>query len=218
VPFRVQICFDRDDDNTLPELEKCPDSMRARIHLLKNEGKGAHGAICTGFRRSTAPAVVVYPADDDYNPGVLDLMFHKWKDEHCEIVAASRFIPGGCMQGCPWLKATLVRGAAFTLYHLAGLPTHDPSNGFRLFSRRVLDHFAIDSTAGFVYSIELLVKAHRLGWSIGETPFLWRERKAGKSRFRTLRWLPQYLRWLFYALGTTFLRLGPKTVRLRREE
>ena len=99
---------------------------------------------------------MVYPADDDYNPGILDLMFPKWKEEHCEIVAASRFIPGGCMVGCPWLKATLVRGAAFTLYHLAGLPTHDPSNGFRLFSRRVLDHFAIESTAGFVYSIELL--------------------------------------------------------------
>ena len=83
---------------------------------------------------------------------MLDLMFHKWKDEHCEIVAASRFMPGGCMVGCPWLKATLVRCAAFTLYHLAGLPTHDPSNGFRLFSRRVLDRFAIESTAGFVYS------------------------------------------------------------------
>ncbi len=156
VPFRVHICYDRDDDNTLQELEKFPDALRERIHLIKNEGKGAHGAICTGFRRSTAPAVVVYPADDDYNPGVLDLMFHKWKDEGCEIVAASRFIPGGCMVGCPWLKATLVRCAAFTLYHLAGLPTHDPSNGFRLFSRRVLDRFEIESTAGFVYSIELL--------------------------------------------------------------
>ena len=55
--------------------------MRGGSICIKNEGKGAHGAICTGFRRSTAPAVVVYPADDDYNPGVLDLMFQKWKDE-----------------------------------------------------------------------------------------------------------------------------------------
>ncbi len=204
VPFRVHICYDRDNDNTLPELEKCPEPMRDRIHLIKNEGKGAHGAICTGFRRSTAPAVVVYPADDDYNPGVLDLMFHKWKDEHCEIVAASRFIPGGCMVGCPWLKATLVRCAAFTLYHLAGLPTHDPSNGFRLFSRRVLDQFPIESTAGFVYSIELLVKAHRAGWKIGEVPAQWRERITGSSRFRVMKWLPAYLHWYFYAFATSY--------------
>jgi glycosyltransferase involved in cell wall biosynthesis len=212
-PFHVQVCYDRDDDNTLPELEKCPDVMRGRIDLIKNEGQGAHGAICTGFRRSTAPAVVVYPADDDYNPGVLDLMFHKWKDENCEIVAASRFMPGGCMVGCPWLKATLVRCAAFTLYHLAGLPTRDPSNGFRLFSRRVLDQFSIESTAGFVYSIELLVKVHRAGWKIGEVPAQWRERTAGSSRFRVLKWLPAYLHWYFYAFATSYLGRKPKGVK-----
>ncbi len=205
VPFRLHICYDRDDDNTLPELEKCPAWMRGRIDLIKNEGKGAHGAICTGFRRSTAAAVVVYPADDDYNPGVLDRMFQKWKDEACEIVAASRFVPGGCMVGCPWLKATLVRCSAFALYNLAGLPTHDPSNGFRLFSRRVLDRFAIESTAGFVYSIELLVKTHRAGWKIGEVPAQWRERTRGSSRFRVIRWLPAYLRWFFYAFASSYL-------------
>ena len=66
------------------------------------------------------------------------------------------------MVGCPWLKAVLVRAANFTLYHLARLPTHDASNGFRLFSRRVIDEIEIESERGFCYSIELLVKCHRL--------------------------------------------------------
>ena len=57
----------------------------------------------------------------------------------CDIVCASRFMPGGAMNGCPWLKAVLVRTANFTLHHLARLPTHDASNGFRLFSRRAID-------------------------------------------------------------------------------
>ena len=43
------------------------------------------------------------------------------------------------MVGCPWLKAMLVRGGNFTLHHLARLPTRDATNGFRLFSRRVVD-------------------------------------------------------------------------------
>ena len=104
------------------------------------------------------------------------------------------------------------------MYHVARVPTRDASNGLRLFSRRVLREISIESEVGFAYSIELLVKAHRMGWPIAETPFLWRERKAGQSRFRTLRWLPQYLHVLCYALGTTYRRLGPETVRLRREE
>jgi len=72
------------------------------------------------------------------------------------------------MQGCPLLKDTLVRGAAFTLRHFARLPVHDPTSGFRLFSRRVIEDLQVESDQGFTYSIELLVKAHRLGWRIGE--------------------------------------------------
>jgi hypothetical protein len=161
--------------------------------------------------------VVTFPADDDYNgPRIKDLIT-KHLEGH-DIVAASRFMPGGRMDGCPLLKAALVRSAAWFMYFVARVPTRDASNGLRLFSRRVLNEIPIESRVGFAYSIELLVKAHRMGWSIAETPFLWRERKAGQSRFRTLRWLPQYLRWLFYALGTTYLRRGPETVRLRRAE
>jgi glycosyltransferase involved in cell wall biosynthesis len=204
-PVRVYICYDRDDDNTLPILDECPPEYRERIVRLKNEGKGAHGAICTGFARSTAPAVVVYPADDDYNPGILDLMCRKWQDEGCDIVAASRFVRGGAMTGCPWLKATLVRAASFTLYWVGGLPIHDATNGFRLFSRRLLDNVPIESTAGFVYSIELLAKAHRFGWPVGEVPARWQERVQGSSRFRVLKWLPAYLRWYFYIFATTYL-------------
>lgn len=116
------------------------------------------------------------------------------------------------MQGCPWLKAVLVRIGAFTLHRIARLPTHDPTSGFRLFSRRVIDRIAVESDEGFCYSIELLVKAHRLGWRIGEIPALWFERKHGASRFRVLKWLPAYLRWYRYAFATTFLRRPADTV------
>jgi dolichol-phosphate mannosyltransferase len=110
--------------------------------------------------------------------------------EGFEIVCASRLMPGGCMVGCPPLKNAIVRGSALVLQRLAHLPTHDASNGLRMFSRKVLDSIPIESTAGFAYSIELLVKAHRLGWRITEVPFAWHERKRGQSRFRVIRWLP----------------------------
>jgi len=212
-PFRVLICYDRDEDDTLERLREM-DLRGLKVELVKNQGRGALGAILTGFRASVADAVVVFPADDDYNAPNLDRMVAKFR-EGCEIVVASRFIPGGCMVGCPWLKALLVRTSASALYWIARVPTHDASNGFRLFSRGVLETILIESTAGFAYSIELLVKCHRLGWRIGEVPVGWYERRAGKSRFRVLRWLPQYLRWFFYAFATTFLRRGPGTVKLK---
>jgi GT2 family glycosyltransferase len=214
-PARVLICYDMPDDNTLPAVRDNPQAYgKLPVEFVRNQSRGAHAAVMAGMAASTAPLILVYPADDDFNAGILDSMValaHEGRD----IVCASRFMPGGTMQGCPWLKSVLVRSGAFTLHHLARLPTHDPTSGFRLFSRRVVDRIAVESTEGFCYSIELLVKAHRLGWRIGEVPALWFERKHGASRFKVLRWLPAYLRWYFYAFATTYLRRSPHTVAMK---
>jgi glycosyltransferase involved in cell wall biosynthesis len=212
-PVRILICYDRDEDDTLTALQ----GYRAEpleIKLVKNRGRGALGAVMTGFEDSTAPCTIVFPADDDYNAARVNNLIIKFQEGH-DIVAASRFMQGGTMENCPWFKALLVRSSALFMWHVARAPTRDSSNGLRLFSRRVLEQIPIESKVGFAYSIELLVKTARLRWPVTETPFLWTERKAGQSRFRTLRWLPQYLRWVFYALRTTYLRRGPGTVQLR---
>jgi len=204
-PARVLICYDREDDNTLPAIRDNPDALGdLAIDYVLNRGKGAHGAVLSGFATSDAPFVLMFPADDDYNAGMLDAMVQQ-AEAGCDIVCASRFMPGGSMVGCPWLKAFLACAGNFTLYYFARLPTHDASNGFRLFSRRVIDQIPIESNRGFCYSIELLVKVHRLGWTVGEVPVNWFERKQGASRFRVLNWLPSYLRWYLYAFATTYL-------------
>ena len=214
-PLQVLICYDHEDDDTLPAITNNRDALGTlEIKLVRNRGRGAHAAVLTGFAISQAPFVVIFPADDDYNTGIVDTMVKK-AESGCDIVCASRFMPGGSMVGCPWLKALFVRTANFTLYHLARLPTHDASNGFRMFSRRVIDEIEVESTRGFCYSIELLVKCHRLGWRIGEVPALWFERTKGNSRFQVIKWLPAYLRWYAYAFATTFLRRPASTVCLR---
>jgi dolichol-phosphate mannosyltransferase len=213
-PARVLIGYDRDDDDTLPAIDNNRQALGdLAVEFVRNRGRGAHGAVLTCFRASTAPYALVLPADDDYNAGMLDAMVAE-ADKGCDIVCASRFMPGGSMVGCPWLKAVMVRTANFTLHHFARLPTHDASNGFRLFSRRVIDEIVIESDRGFCYSIELLVKCHRLGWRIGEVPAHWYQRKHGTSRFQVIKWLPAYMRWYAYAFATTYLKRPPRTVRL----
>jgi dolichol-phosphate mannosyltransferase len=214
-PARVLICYDHPEDDTLPAIRANPQAYAGlAVELVRNAGRGAHGAVMSGFAASTAPFVLMYPADDDTNAPMLDRMVVLAR-AGCDIVCASRFMPGGAMIGCPPLKAALVRSANFTLRHLARLPTTDASNGFRLFSRRVIERIAVESDEGFCYSIELLVKAHRLGWRIDEVPVRWLERRHGASRFQVIKWLPAYLRWYGYAFATTFLRRPPGTVTLK---
>jgi hypothetical protein len=210
----VLICYDREDDDTLPVIGSNRDALGAlTITFVRNRGSGVHGAVLTGFTASSSPYVVVLPADDDYNANILDAMVAQ-AESGCDIVCASRFMSGGSMVGCPWLKAILVRTGNFTLYHLARLPTRDATSGFRLFSRRVLDEITIESDRGFCYSIELLVKCHRLGWRIGEIPAQWKERAHGASRFQVIKWLPAYLRWYLYAFATTYLKRPAHSVRM----
>ena len=214
-PARVLICYDRPEDDTLPAIRGNPDPHAGlAVEFVRNAGRGAHSAVLTGFAASSAPFILMYPADDDYNAGRLDAMVALAR-KGCDIVCASRFLPGGTMVGAPWLKTVLVRGGNFTLHHFARLPTTDASNGFRLFSRRVIERIVVESNQGFCYSIELLVKVHRLGWKIGEVPVEWFERRHGESRFRVLKWLPSYLRWYCYAFATTLLRRPPETVALK---
>ncbi len=200
-PYRVLICYDHDTDNTIAPAIQYRDRTNTEIVLIKNTGQGVLQAVQSGFMASDSSAVLVFPADDTFNAKIIDSMVALYK-QGCEIVAASRFIPGGCMIGCPWLKAILVRIAAFLLYYFARLPTHDPTSGFRLFSRKVLNKLPIESQRGWCFSLELLVKCHRLGWRVGEVPALWYERTSGQSRFYVLKWLPGYLRWFFYAFAT----------------
>jgi glycosyltransferase involved in cell wall biosynthesis len=209
-PHQILICYDMDDDPTIAAVSEYV--ADGRVQLVKNTGVGAHGAVTTGFAAATADWVIVIPADDDYNAVLLDRMIDV-AEEGADVVCASRFMAGGCMEGCRFLKAFLVRVAAFTLYHFGRLPTHDATNGFRLFSRRLIREVVIESTQGFTYSLELLAKSHSMRWPVAEVPASWFERKQGQSRFRVISWIPAYLRWYFYVFATTWLRRGPGTVK-----
>ena len=156
--------------------------------------------------------MIVYPADDFLNFNIIDKMYSTFKQEN-DIVVASRFIKGGSMKGCPLIKSILVRIASSTLYFLSSIPVRDASNGFRLFSRRLLNTVTIESKVGFAYSLELLAKCNRLKLKIAEIPAQWEERSEGSSRFKIFKWLPQYLKWYFYGLSTTWLRRGSKDVK-----
>jgi dolichol-phosphate mannosyltransferase len=206
-PFRVLICYDDEGDSTLGALERYERRDELDMVLVKNRGQGAYEAIETGFQFSNTDAVVVLPADDTHNAGILDEMIAHF-EAGAALVCASRFMKGGRMKGCRWQKALLVRTASLSLYYLGRLSSHDASNGFRLFSRRVLDGIEIETKKGFAFSLELLVKCHRLGWSVAEVPAKGIERNEEKSRFQIIKWLPIYLRWYFYGLATTFFRLG----------
>ena len=207
--FSVILCYDDDEDNTISAVQSGK-NYSFNVRFVKNYvQRGLHGAVRSGILVSTAPTVLIMPADDMVNAPLIDKML-QMRREGAEIVCPSRFMKGGEVSGYPKFRYFVVRFVAVLLYRLALIPTHDPTNGFRLFSRRVLDTITVESTVGGAYSIEFLVKAHRLGWGIKEIPASWIERSDRKSSFKMFKWAPQYLKWFFYAFATTYFNRSLK--------
>ena len=201
--FLILLCYDHEDDDLFLYLDEIK-KKNINFKLIKNKFFGPCGAVKTGFLFSDADIKIVYPVDDLINGNIIDKMVQKYYEGY-DIVAPSRFMKGGSMKKCPLVKSILVRFASFTLYHLSSIPIEDASNGFRLFSKKILNKFEIESKLGFAYSLELLVKAHRYGFKITQIPSSWEERELGKSKFKIFKWMKEYLKWYFYGLRSNFI-------------
>jgi len=175
-----------------------------RVHL-NADGRGVLRAMRSGIAASKGRYVVITMADGSDDPASLGPMLAA-ADAGADVVAASRYMRGGRQIGGPRLKRLLSRAAGLSLHWFAGVPTHDPTNNFKLYRRGFLDSVVIESSAGFELALELTVKAAAAGRPIAEVPTTWRDRTGGTSRFRLRKWLPHYLRWYGYAFRARLRR------------
>lgn len=203
-PLEVLIVYDFDEDNTVPVVRRMQPEM-PQVLLHRNRiGRGVLNAIKAGFAAASAPYILVMMADGSDEPTVIDAMVDQ-AQAGAAVVAGSRYMHGGGQIGGPRLKRALSRLAGLSLHWVGGLPIHDATSNFRLYSRGLLERVTIESTAGFELALELTVKADRLGMRVAEVPTTWHDRTAGESRFRMWRWIPQYLRWYRFGLQTRVL-------------
>src|SRR5664280_267277 len=192
--FELLVVYDMPDDTTMPVVERLSAEIPG-LRAHRNElGRGVLNAMKAGIAAAQAPYVLITMADGSDEYANVDRMVALAQDG-ADVVAASRYMRGGRQIGGPPLKRLLSRTAGLTLHWFAGVPIHDATNNFKLYSRRFLDATSIESEAGFELALELSVKATLQHRRLAEVPTTWRDRAGGESRFRLRKWLPHYLRW-----------------------
>ena len=197
--FTALVVYDFDEDNTVPEVKRIIEKGETRIRLVKNNvRRGVVGAIVTGFEQVEHGPILVVMADLSDDLRRVDSMLALYEQGY-QLVAGSRYMKGGSLEGGPLLKQFLSRMAGLTLHWFRGIPTHDATNAFKIYDRDMLRTFTVESQHGFELNLELTVKAFLAGYRIGEVPSTWRDRTEGTSRFRLWAWMPSYLKWYFYA-------------------
>jgi dolichol-phosphate mannosyltransferase len=211
-PHELVVVYDFDGDSTVPVVARLAPEIPGLRGLRNDLGRGVLNAMKAGIGGTSAPYVLISMADGSDEPQLVDAMVGLAR-EGADVVAASRYMHGGRQIGGPPLKRLMSRTAGLTLHWFAGVPTHDPTNNFKLYSRRFLDAVTIESTAGFELALELTVKATIERRRVAELPTTWRDRTAGKSNFKLRKWLPNYLHWYWMAFRARWLRRRPTTAR-----
>jgi glycosyltransferase involved in cell wall biosynthesis len=193
-PHELVVVYDFDEDTTVPVIARLASEIPQLRGLRNDIGRGVLRAMKAGIAGTTAPYVLISMADGSDDPRAVDRMVELAKGG-ADVVSASRYMRGGRQIGGPPLKRLMSRIAGLSLHWFARVPTHDPTNNFKLYSRRFLDSITIESTAGFELALELTVKATLAHRRIAEIPTTWKDRTAGQSNFKLRKWLPHYLHW-----------------------
>ena len=199
-PCEILVIYDFDADTTVPIARLLAAELPCVRPIRNDLGRGVLNAMKTGIAVARAPYILISMADGSDEPQVVDRMVALARGG-ADVVAASRYMRGGQQIGGPPLKRLLSRTAGLSLHWLAGIPVHDPTNNFKLYSRRFIDTVTIESTGGFELALELTVKAYLSGLTLAEIPTTWRDRTSGQSNFEIRQWLPHYLHWYWLALA-----------------
>ncbi len=152
------------------------------VKLLKRPGKlGLGTAVLDGLRKASGKYIVVMDADLQHPPEVLPKLIEKALNEDADIVVASRYMPGGGVEGWSFIRKIISKTA--TLIAKIVLPqarkTSDPMSGFFLFKKNVVENVSLNPL-GYKILLEILVKAKYR--KVVDVPYVFRRRLHGESK------------------------------------
>ncbi len=198
MPFELIVVNDHSIDNTALLVEGLAKQYNNIILVENKLNKGFANALKTGFNKVSGDAVIPIMADLCDDLSSVKEMLNKINEGY-DVVSGSRYLESGKRIGGSKIKGFLSCLAGKSVNSLLGVPTHDITNSFKMYRKKVIDSIKIESCA-FEVSMELPLKAYYLGFKITEIPTVWRERRRGSSSFKILKLLPNYLKLYIWAI------------------
>ena len=163
-------------------------AYRGRINVLhRPEKQGLGPAYIDGFKRALAlgaDLVIQMDADLSHQPKYVPQLLEKAREY--DVVIGSRYAVGGSVDEGWGPLRKLLSWWANRVYTPAILhiPILDATGGFRCYHRASLIGINLDRVKanGYVFQVEMIYLAHRLGCHIGEVPIHFPDCQYGDSK------------------------------------
>jgi dolichol-phosphate mannosyltransferase len=177
------------DDNSPDGTGQLADELAAnnpRLHVLHRAGKlGLGTAILAGMHYALEhdyDLFVNMDADFSHHPRYLPAMLAGM--ERHDVMIGSRYVPGGGSENWPLSRQIMSRSINALVALLMRIPARDCSGGYRCYRVAKLRQARLDQviSRGYSFQQEVLYRCRRASCKIGETPILFENRRAGKSK------------------------------------
>ncbi len=122
-------------------------------------------------------------ADFSHDPAYIDELLEKAPS--FDLVIGSRHVERGGFRDTPFFRVLLSRSSNSLLRLALGGPFRDYTSGFRCYSVKAFKSagFPDDSlSGGYSFLVEILQRMKLKGFSVFETPIIFKYRKLGKSK------------------------------------
>ena len=183
----VEVLFvdDSSPDGTAARVSEISD-REPRIRVMSRPPRSGFGtAILAGLAVAMEEDFdVAVTMDGDRSHAPVHLRSVIARLESWDMVIGSRYIAGGGIENWGLHRRLLSRFANWYSLTLLGLPVRDCTSGYRGYRVEALRRLPLSTvqSTGYSFLEEILCLVHRNGLSIGETPIVFTERRAGRSK------------------------------------
>jgi dolichol-phosphate mannosyltransferase len=177
------------DDNSPDGTGRLADEIAAadpHVRVLHRAGKlGLGTAILTAMQYAMDHGYdfhINMDADFSHHPRYLpDLVAGM---EHADVMIGSRYVAGGGSEGWPLSRRIISRSVNGLVSFLMRLPARDCSGAYRCYRVSKLRDARLDRivSRGYSFQQEVLYRCRKAGCRMRETPILFGNRRAGKSK------------------------------------
>ncbi len=177
------------DDNSPDGTGRLANELAAgdpRLHVLHRPGKlGLGTAILAAMRYAIEhdyDLLVNMDADFSHHPRYLPALL-EGMDRH-DVMIGSRYVPGGGSENWPLSRQLMSRGINALVSRLMHIPARDCSGAYRCYRVAKLRQVPLEEirSRGYSFQQEVLYRCRKAGCAIGETPIVFENRRAGKSK------------------------------------
>jgi dolichol-phosphate mannosyltransferase len=197
IPYQKEIIVvdDNSRDGTASIVEEIA-SNNSNLRLIVRKNKSGFGsALFDGTKAAKGNYVIWTMADGCDELSAVPKMLAKL-DRGYDIVVASRNMKGGDRGDQPILKSICSWSFSLVMRVLFRAGVRDSTNAFRAFKKKIINKITLKAN-DFSISPEMVLKGRKAGLKIGEVPVKYKERVAGKTKFRVLKMGKSFLKVLF---------------------